>query len=206
MRTTTHTRQELDTADCQRPKSGGEALEVLEQSRRFRVMCSVRHFSMLALNSHLRDGNASSRNDKCVEKWCKYFTGDQRDTSIWDAACAVHWLEDTLLSSIIIFNWRGTIFSFPAHLTFFFTASPQGPSPCAICELRAQKAGRGRAASCSTSASGGCCAPGRAPATYGAPSSVAASVLCRATRKKPHQRRSQPCLAAGRRAARRRTT
>ena len=27
-----------------------------------RVMCSVRHFSMLALNSHLRDGSASCRN------------------------------------------------------------------------------------------------------------------------------------------------
>ena len=27
------------------------------------------------------------------------------------------------------------------------------------------------------------------------------SVLCKATLKKPHQRRSQPCVAAGRRAA-----
>ena len=64
-----------------------------------------------------------------------------------------------------------------------------------------KRLGAGGAASCSTSASGGCCAPGRAPATYGAPSSVAASVLCRATLKNPHQRRSQPCRAAGRRAA-----
>ena len=35
-------------------------------SRRFRVMCSIRHFSMLALNSHLRDGNARSRNTGCT--------------------------------------------------------------------------------------------------------------------------------------------
>ena len=38
----------------------------------------------------------------------------------------------------------------------------------------------------------------RPQATYGAPNSVAASVLCRGMLKKPHRLRSQPCLAAGR--------
>ena len=74
--------------------------------------------------------------------------------------------------------------------------------PVQPANYRPRRLGAGGDASCSTSASGGCCAPGRAPATYGAPSSVAASVLCRATLKNPHQRRSQACLVAGRRAAR----
>ena len=60
--------------------------------------------------------------------------------------------------------------------------------PVQPANYRPKRLGAGGAASCSTSASGGCCAPGRAPATY-------------ATLKNPHQRRSQPCRAAGRRAA-----
>ena len=43
-------------------------------------------------------------------------------------------------------------------------------------------------------------APGTVPATYGAPSSVATRVFCRATLSKHHQRRSQPWVATLRRA------
>ena len=89
-------------------------------------------------------------------------------------------------------RWNAYIF-FSTRL--FDDRKTGGPGPRATCALRAKEAWVGGTASCSTSSSGGSWAPGSAPATYGAPSSVAATVLCKATLEKPHQRRSQPCLA-----------
>ena len=66
---------------------------------------------------------------------------------------------------------------------------------------RLGKGGASSYASWSDSSSAGSWAPSMAPVTYGAPKSVAVSVLCKATLNKPHQRRSHPCLATIREAA-----
>ena len=54
---------------------------------------------------------------------------------------------------------------------------------CERAPHRPKRLGVSGAASCSTSPSAGCCAPGMAPATRVVPSSVAASALCKARLK-----------------------
>ena len=64
-----------------------------------------------AAASGARERRASSRKQRPrVQQYGEWWKHSRviRRTSIWDDVCAVHWLGDTWLSSIIVFNWHGT--------------------------------------------------------------------------------------------------
>ena len=82
---------------------------------------------------------------------------------------------------------------FPSHL-FSGRWNSESWSPCKDGVLRPSRLGAGGPASRRKRRPGA--GRGLAPAMYGIQRSVAASVFCKATFNKPHQRRSQPCFAA----------